>query len=194
MRISDWSSDVCSSDLHRRREAPADATDDAQVAREAGFQVATVIGSQSLEKLTYEEDFMRAEQRLSAALVSRTGLGFDVHRFAEGEELWLGGLLIPHDKGLSGHSDADVVLHALTDALLGAIGEGDIGDHFPPSDPQWRGAPSSRFAQHARALIEERGGRIHHVDMTIICEAPRIRSEEHTSELQSLMRTSYAVS
>src|SRR3546814_13875100 len=114
MRISDWSSDVCSSDLfrfdaileaHRRREAPADATDDAQVAREAGFQVATVIGSQSLEKLTYEEDFMRAEQRLSAALVSRTGLGFDVHRFAEGEELWLGGLLIPHDKGLSGHSD-----------------------------------------------------------------------------------------
>src|SRR3546814_7074879 len=103
---------------------------------------------------------MRAAQRLSAALVSRTGLGVDVHRFAEGEELWLGGLLIPHDKGLSGHSDADVVLHALTDALLGAIGEGDIGDHFPPSDPQWRGAP---------------------------------RSEEHTSELQSLMRISYAV-
>src|SRR3546814_15897789 len=90
---------------------------------------------------------MRAAQRLSAALVSRTGLGFDVHRFAEGEELWLGGLLIPHDKGLSGHSDADVVLHALTDALLGAIGEGDIGDHFPPSDPPWRGAPALPFAE-----------------------------------------------
>ena len=161
-------------EAHRRWNGPADATDDAQVAREAGFQVATVAGSQSLEKLTYEEDFMRAEQRLSAALVSRTGLGFDVHRFAEGEELWLGGLSIPHGKGLSGHSDADVVLHALTDALLGAIGEGDIGDHFPPSDPQWRGAPSSRFVEHARALIERRGGRIDHVDMTVICEAPRI--------------------
>ena len=161
-------------EAHRQWNGPADATDDAQVAREAGFQVATVAGSQSLEKLTYEEDFMRAEQRLSAALVSRTGLGFDVHRFAEGEELWLGGLSIPHGKGLSGHSDADVVLHALTDALLGAIGEGDIGDHFPPSDPQWRGAPSSRFVEHARALIERRGGRIDHVDMTVICEAPRI--------------------
>lgn len=161
-------------EAHRRWNGPADATDDAQVAREAGFEVMTVAGSQSLEKLTYEEDFMRAEQRLSTALVSRVGLGFDVHRFAEGEELWLGGLSIPHGKGLSGHSDADVVLHALTDALLGAIGEGDIGDHFPPSDPQWRGASSSRFVEHARALIERRGGRIDHVDMTVICEAPRI--------------------
>ncbi len=161
-------------EAHRRWDRPADATDDAQVARMTGMDVVTVAGSQSLEKLTYEEDFMRAEQRLSAILTSRIGLGFDVHRFAEGEELWLGGVLIPHEKGLSGHSDADVVLHALTDALLGAIGEGDIGQHFPPSDPQWRGAPSSRFVEHARALIERRGGRIDHVDVTLICEAPRI--------------------
>ncbi|PWG01231.1 bifunctional 2-C-methyl-D-erythritol 4-phosphate cytidylyltransferase/2-C-methyl-D-erythritol 2,4-cyclodiphosphate synthase [Sphingosinicella humi] len=161
-------------EAHRQWQGASDATDDAQVARAAGFEIAVVAGSRSLEKLTYEEDFMRAEQRLSATLISRTGLGFDVHRFDEGEELWLGGLLIPHDKGLSGHSDADVVLHALTDALLGAIGEGDIGQHFPPSDPQWRGAPSSRFLDHARALIDGRGGRIDHVDITVICEQPKI--------------------
>jgi 2-C-methyl-D-erythritol 4-phosphate cytidylyltransferase/2-C-methyl-D-erythritol 2,4-cyclodiphosphate synthase len=107
-------------------------------------------------------------------MIVRTGFGFDVHAFAAGEQLWLGGLLIPHDRGLRGHSDADVALHALTDALLGAAGAGDIGDHFPPSDPQWRGADSSRFVEHARALIEARGGRIDHVDVTIICEAPRI--------------------
>lgn len=159
---------------HRQWQGALDATDDAQVARAAGFEIAMVAGSRSLEKLTYEEDFMRAERSLSATLLRRTGLGFDVHRFAEGEELWLGGLLIPHDKGLSGHSDADVVLHALTDALLGAIGEGDIGQHFPPSDPQWRGAPSSRFLDHARALIDGRGGRIDHVDVTLICEQPKI--------------------
>ena len=159
---------------HRQWQGALEATDDAQVARAAGFEIAMVAGSRSLEKLTYEEDFMRAEQSLSATLLSRTGLGFDVHRFAEGEELWLGGVLIPHDKGLSGHSDADVVLHALTDALLGAIGEGDIGQHFPPSDPQWRGAPSSRFLDHARGLIDGRGGRIDHVDVTLICEQPKI--------------------
>jgi 2-C-methyl-D-erythritol 4-phosphate cytidylyltransferase/2-C-methyl-D-erythritol 2,4-cyclodiphosphate synthase len=127
-----------------------------------------------LEKITYEVDFARAEALLSARLVSRTGLGFDVHALAAGEELWLGGLLIAHDKGLKGHSDADVVLHALTDALLGAAGLGDIGDHFPPSDPRWRGAASSQFVEHARDLIEAAGGIIDHVDMTIICEAPRI--------------------
>jgi 2-C-methyl-D-erythritol 4-phosphate cytidylyltransferase/2-C-methyl-D-erythritol 2,4-cyclodiphosphate synthase len=166
-------------DAHRRWDGAADATDDAQVARAAGFTVATVAGSRSLEKLTYEEDFMQAEQRLSAALVSRTGQGFDVHRFAEGEELWLGGIRIPYARGLSGHSDADVLLHALTDALLGAIGEGDIGQHFPPSDPRWRGAPSSRFVEHARSLVERRGGRIDHVDITLICEAPRIGPHRH---------------
>ena len=104
----------------------------------------------------------------------RIGQGFDVHRLAEGEELWLGGVQIPHAQGLLGHSDADVALHALTDAILGAIGAGDIGTHFPPSDPRWRGASSDRFLEHAASLVEAEGGRIEHVDLTIICEAPRI--------------------
>ncbi|MFN3944463.1 MAG: bifunctional 2-C-methyl-D-erythritol 4-phosphate cytidylyltransferase/2-C-methyl-D-erythritol 2,4-cyclodiphosphate synthase [Allosphingosinicella sp.] len=151
-----------------------EATDDAQVARAAGIAVAAVAGDPMLEKLTYEEDFARAEERLAMLQVSRTGLGFDVHALAEGEELWLAGIRVPHEKGLKGHSDADVALHALTDAVLGAIGAGDIGDHFPPSDPQWRGASSDRFLEHARDLVEARGGRIDHVDLTIICEAPRI--------------------
>jgi 2-C-methyl-D-erythritol 4-phosphate cytidylyltransferase/2-C-methyl-D-erythritol 2,4-cyclodiphosphate synthase len=159
---------------HRRWAGSADATDDAQVARAAGCAVTTVPGDARLDKLTYPEDFERAEVRLAAGLVSRTGFGFDVHAFTDGEELWLGGLRIPHARGLKGHSDADVVLHALTDALLGAIGGGDIGEHFPPSEPQWRGAASSLFVEHARALIEARGGRIDHVDVTVICEAPRI--------------------
>jgi 2-C-methyl-D-erythritol 4-phosphate cytidylyltransferase/2-C-methyl-D-erythritol 2,4-cyclodiphosphate synthase len=161
-------------EAHRSWTGSSAATDDAQVARAAGLSVATVEGDQMLEKLTFAEDFDRAEQRLGGGLVSRTAMGFDVHAFAHGETLWLGGILIPHSKGLSGHSDADVALHALTDALLGTIGAGDIGQHFPPSDPQWRGAASSRFLEHAHALIEERGGRIDHVDLTIICEAPKI--------------------
>jgi 2-C-methyl-D-erythritol 4-phosphate cytidylyltransferase/2-C-methyl-D-erythritol 2,4-cyclodiphosphate synthase len=151
-----------------------DATDDAQVARAAGLEVALVAGDESLEKLTYEADFERAERRVFGPMTSRTGLGFDVHAFAGGEELWLGGVQIPHERGLKGHSDADVVLHALTDALLGAIGAGDIGDHFPPTEPKWRGAPSSLFVEHARELVEHAGARIDHVDITIICEAPRI--------------------
>ena len=159
---------------HRAWSGGAEPTDDAQVARAAGLGVATLEGDPMLEKITFAEDFERAERALSSSLVSRTGMGFDVHAFAAGEELWLGGLLIPHERGLKGHSDADVVLHAVTDALLGAAGEGDIGDHFPPLDPQWRGAPSSRFVGHARELIERRGGRIDHVDVTIICEEPKI--------------------
>ena len=110
----------------------------------------------------------------------RTGMGYDVHRLAAGEELWLGGVKIEHDKGLSGHSDADVLLHALTDALLGTIAAGDIGDHFPPSDPQWRGVASARFVEHAAALIAEKGGIIHNVDMTVICEAPKIKPHRET--------------
>jgi 2-C-methyl-D-erythritol 4-phosphate cytidylyltransferase/2-C-methyl-D-erythritol 2,4-cyclodiphosphate synthase len=148
-----------------------EATDDAQVARAAGLAVAIVEGDAALEKLTWEADFRRVE---AAMLVPRVGFGFDVHAFAAGEALWLGGVPIPHDKGLAGHSDADVVLHALTDAILGALGAGDIGDHFPPSDPQWRGAASSLFLEHARDLVEQAGGRIAHVDVTIVCEAPRI--------------------
>lgn len=111
---------------------------------------------------------------------TRTGMGYDVHRLASGEELWLGGVQINHDKGLSGHSDADVLLHALTDALLGTIAAGDIGDHFPPTDPQWRGAASARFVEYAASLIAEKGGMIHNVDMTIICEAPKIKPHRET--------------
>jgi 2-C-methyl-D-erythritol 4-phosphate cytidylyltransferase/2-C-methyl-D-erythritol 2,4-cyclodiphosphate synthase len=152
----------------------ADATDDAQVARAAGLRVATVAGDDALDKLTFPQDFERAERRMAAAMTSCTGLGFDVHAFTAGDHLWLGGERIAHERGLAGHSDADVVLHAVTDALLGACGAGDIGDHFPPSDPRWRGAASSGFVDHAAALITARGGRIDHVDVTIICEAPRI--------------------
>ncbi|HYZ47580.1 MAG TPA: bifunctional 2-C-methyl-D-erythritol 4-phosphate cytidylyltransferase/2-C-methyl-D-erythritol 2,4-cyclodiphosphate synthase [Sphingomonas sp.] len=158
---------------HRQWSTATEPTDDAQMARAAGFEVAIVDGDPMLDKITRPEDFAAAQARLGQR-VFRTGMGFDVHRLAEGEELWLGGIRIPHAKGLLGHSDADVALHALTDAILGAIGAGDIGTHFPPSEPQWRGAPSSRFLEHAAALVEATGGRIEHVDVTIICEAPRI--------------------
>ena len=146
-------------------------TDDAQVARAAGLDVALVDGDPALEKLTWEADFARAE---TARMTPRTGSGFDVHAFGPGDHVWLGGIRIPHDRGLRGHSDADVALHALTDALLGAIAAGDIGDHFPPSDPRWKGAPSSLFLEHARDLVAVAGGRILHADLTIICEAPRV--------------------
>jgi 2-C-methyl-D-erythritol 4-phosphate cytidylyltransferase / 2-C-methyl-D-erythritol 2,4-cyclodiphosphate synthase len=159
---------------HRCWDGAAEATDDAQVARAAGLEVTTVAGDSRLDKVTYAADFERAERLLAASLVSRTGFGFDVHAFAEGSALWLSGVQIPHERGLSGHSDADVALHAVTDALLGAIVAGDIGQHFPPGDPQWRGAASSRFVEHARALIEARRGLIDHVDVTLICEAPKI--------------------
>ena len=159
---------------HRAWPEGQEATDDAQIARAAGITVTCVQGDTMLEKLTYEGDFARAQARLAAAFVTRTGLGFDVHAFDAGDGVWLGGVLVPHGRKLKGHSDADVALHAITDAVLGAIGEGDIGDHFPPSDPQWRGAPSSIFLEHARSLVVKRGGRIDHVDVTIICEAPKI--------------------
>jgi 2-C-methyl-D-erythritol 4-phosphate cytidylyltransferase/2-C-methyl-D-erythritol 2,4-cyclodiphosphate synthase len=149
------------------------ATDDAQIARAQGLVVAAIEGDSMLEKLTYEEDFVRAEERLSS-MRSRVGMGFDVHAFTSGDGVWMGGIRIPHHRSLKGHSDADVVLHAITDAVLGAIGEGDIGLHFPPSDPQWRGAASSLFLAHARGLVEARRGRIDHVDATVICEAPKV--------------------
>ncbi|KQN30393.1 2-C-methyl-D-erythritol 4-phosphate cytidylyltransferase [Sphingomonas sp. Leaf34] len=157
---------------------PADeeATDDAQMVRRLGVGVALVQGSAMLEKVTHPEDFAAAEARVAAktSYETRTAMGFDVHRLETGEELWLGGVLIPHDKGLSGHSDADVALHALTDALLGTIAAGDIGTHFPPSDPQWKGADSAQFLQHAAKLIADKHGRIDFVDLTIMCEAPKI--------------------
>ncbi len=161
-------------EAHRSWAGELLATDDAQVARAAGLRVVAIAGDEALEKITLPGDFVRAERRLAGRMISRTGLGFDVHRLEAGEELWLGGVLIPHDRGLSGHSDADVALHALTDALLGAIGAGDIGTHFPPSDPQWRGAPSATFLRHAAGLVAAGGGLIDHVDLTLICEAPRI--------------------
>jgi 2-C-methyl-D-erythritol 4-phosphate cytidylyltransferase/2-C-methyl-D-erythritol 2,4-cyclodiphosphate synthase len=177
-----------------RRWSGGEATDDAQVARAAGIAVRIVEGDPRLDKLTFEEDFARAEAMLAARLVSRTGMGFDVHAFAPGDGVWLGGVRVPHDRGLAGHSDADVLLHAVTDALLGAIGEGDIGVHFPPSDPQWKGAPSSRFVEHARALIEARGGRIDHVDATLVCEAPRLgpHREAIRARMAALLRAPVA--
>ncbi|HTG38387.1 bifunctional 2-C-methyl-D-erythritol 4-phosphate cytidylyltransferase/2-C-methyl-D-erythritol 2,4-cyclodiphosphate synthase [Sphingomonas sp.] len=152
----------------------ADATDDAQMLRRAGHVVALVEGDPMLEKITWPADAARAEAMLGAQMVSRSASGFDVHRLEAGEELWLGGILIPHDRGLSGHSDADVALHAITDALLGTIAAGDIGQHFPPSDPQWKGANSAQFLEHAAALVAQRGGVIDFVDLTLMCEAPKI--------------------
>jgi 2-C-methyl-D-erythritol 4-phosphate cytidylyltransferase/2-C-methyl-D-erythritol 2,4-cyclodiphosphate synthase len=159
---------------HAAWDVTREATDDAQILREAGYDVATVEGSSLLEKLTFPADIAAADRRLASSLVSRTGLGFDVHAFASGDGLWLGGVFIAHERALAGHSDADVALHALTDALLGSIAAGDIGTHFPPSDPQWRGAPSSLFLIHARDQVRAAGGRIDHVDVTIICETPKV--------------------
>lgn len=153
---------------HRSWDGATIAGDDAQVLLSVGGTVAHVTGDEALKKLTFAEDFM------TGIPMVRTGMGFDVHRLAEGEELWLGGLKIPHTQGLSGHSDADVVLHAIVDALLGAIAAGDIGDHFPPSDPQWKGAASGRFVEHAARLVSEAGYSLANVDLTIICEAPKI--------------------
>ncbi|MFV0295713.1 MAG: 2-C-methyl-D-erythritol 2,4-cyclodiphosphate synthase, partial [Hyphomicrobiaceae bacterium] len=154
----------------------AEATDDAQVAEQAGLRVALVTGSESNIKITTGEDLDMAEQKLTEPVWPdvRTGTGFDVHRFADGDHVWIGGVRIPHTHRLDGHSDADVALHALTDALLGAIGEGDIGQHFPPSDPKWKGAASRIFLADAARRIRELGGRISNVDLTILCEAPKI--------------------
>ncbi|HTI30572.1 MAG TPA: bifunctional 2-C-methyl-D-erythritol 4-phosphate cytidylyltransferase/2-C-methyl-D-erythritol 2,4-cyclodiphosphate synthase [Sphingomonas sp.] len=149
------------------------ATDDAQVARAHGVEVALVAGDPLLDKLTHPADFARAEATLGR-WQSRTATGFDVHRLEAGESLWLGGIEIAHTHGLSGHSDADVALHAITDALLGTIAAGDIGSHFPPSDAQWRGARSGQFVEHAAKLIAAQGGKIVHVDLTLMCEAPKI--------------------
>lgn len=159
---------------HGAWDAGAEATDDAQMLRAIGLDVAMVEGDMMLDKITYPADFASAEARALPALISRSATGYDVHRLEAGEELWLGGVLIPHDRGLSGHSDADVALHAITDALLGTIGAGDIGTHFPPSDPQWRGAASGQFLAHAASLVRAERGIIDFVDLTLICEAPKI--------------------
>lgn len=162
--------------LRAHRACPPDApvTDDAGLLRALNMAVALVEGDPMLDKLTYPADFARAEDMLRARMLPRTGTGFDVHRLVAGKPLWLCGVEIPHDSGLSGHSDADVAIHALVDAILGALAEGDIGQHFPPSDPQWKGAASHRFLEFARDRVRARGGSITHVDVTIICEAPKI--------------------
>jgi len=159
---------------HRAWTDAEEPSDDAQMLRAAGHAVRLVEGDATLEKITYPGDHERMERQLLPDLASRTGLGFDVHRLVPGAPLWLCGIEIPHSHGLSGHSDADAAIHALVDAILGALAEGDIGQHFPPSDPRWHRATSDRFLAFAAERVRARGGRIDHVDVTIICEAPRI--------------------
>jgi 2-C-methyl-D-erythritol 4-phosphate cytidylyltransferase/2-C-methyl-D-erythritol 2,4-cyclodiphosphate synthase len=164
-------------DAHRRADAAGrhDFTDDAALAEWAGLQVVAFAGEAGNTKLTTEDDFSRAEARRIASLADlRTGSGFDVHAFADGDHVMLGGLRIPHTRGVTGHSDADVVLHAIVDAILGALADGDIGKHFPPSDPRWKGASSDQFLKFAADRVTQRGGRIAHIDVTVVCEAPRI--------------------
>jgi len=156
---------------HRAWNGKSEATDDAQVARAHGLSVAIVDGDRRLEKLTFAEDFEATD---APPMISRAAQGFDVHGFTDGASVQIGGVAIAHDHALAGHSDADVALHALVDALLGAICAGDIGSHFPPSDPRWRGASSEIFVAHARDLIARAGGIVDHVDLTVICEMPKI--------------------
>ncbi|MGE4010742.1 MAG: 2-C-methyl-D-erythritol 4-phosphate cytidylyltransferase, partial [Alphaproteobacteria bacterium] len=149
-------------------------TDDAAVAERAGLSIALVQGDEANFKITTEADLARAEKMLGQNLHTRAATGFDVHAFGPGDHVWLCGIQVPHDQGLVGHSDADVALHALTDALLGCIGAGDIGSHFSDQDSRWRGAASHIFLKHAADLVANKGGRIVHVDATIICERPKV--------------------
>ncbi|SDE29897.1 2-C-methyl-D-erythritol 4-phosphate cytidylyltransferase / 2-C-methyl-D-erythritol 2,4-cyclodiphosphate synthase [Paracoccus isoporae] len=160
--------------LAAHRAGPDDATDDVGLARLAGHEVVITAGSEDNLKLTFGPDFDRARRILGGAMDIRLGNGFDVHGFAPGDHVTLCGVRIDHDRALKGHSDADVGMHALTDAIYGALAEGDIGRHFPPSDPQWKGADSMIFLRHAAGLARERGFRIGNADVTLICEAPKI--------------------
>ncbi len=162
---------------HQRAQAAGreDFSDDAALAEWAGIKVSTFEGEAANAKLTTADDFARAAAAELIGLTDvRTGFGYDVHAFGPGDHVTLGGVRIAHQQGLSGHSDADVVLHALVDAILGALADGDIGVHFPPSDPQWRGAPSDRFLAFAVERVRARKGRIAHLDVNVVCEAPRI--------------------
>jgi 2-C-methyl-D-erythritol 4-phosphate cytidylyltransferase/2-C-methyl-D-erythritol 2,4-cyclodiphosphate synthase len=164
-------------EAHRRAAATQhdSFTDDAALAEWAGQRVSVFEGEADNLKVTTNGDFARAETtRLAALSDVRTGNGFDVHAFADGDHVMLAGIRVPHSRGVTGHSDADVALHALVDAILGALAEGDIGSHFPPSDPQWKGAASERFLAFACERVRKRGGMIAHLDVTIVCEAPRI--------------------
>jgi len=155
-----------------RDHAKQEVTDDVALAELAGLKVEMVEGDEKNIKVTRKEDFALAESLLGGDV--RTATGYDVHKFKDGDHIWLCGLKIPHSHGLEGHSDADVGLHAITDALLGCIGEGDIGQHFPPTDERWRGAASWKFLDHAASLVAAKGGSINHVDVTIICERPKV--------------------
>ena len=164
-------------DAHRRaaKEGREDFTDDAALIEWAGLKVAVFAGDSGNVKLTTDDDFAKADARRIASLADlRLGNGFDVHSFGDGDHVWLGGLKIPHTRGLTGHSDADVALHAIVDAILGALADGDIGKHFPPNDPRWRGASSDQFLKFAVERVTKRGGRIANLDLTIVCEEPRI--------------------
>ncbi len=164
--------------LAAHRAHPGDAADDVAIARAAGLAVTITPGSADNLKLTYPQDFARAARLLArredTPMQIRLGNGYDVHRFGPGDGCWLCGVLVPHDRALMGHSDADVGMHALTDAIYGALAEGDIGRHFPPSDPQWKGAASDIFLRHAVALASDRGYRIGNCDVTLVCEHPKI--------------------
>jgi 2-C-methyl-D-erythritol 4-phosphate cytidylyltransferase/2-C-methyl-D-erythritol 2,4-cyclodiphosphate synthase len=176
-------------EAHRRaaREGRDDFTDDAAIAEWAGLTVATFEGDAANMKLTTPEDFVREESRLGALLGDiRTGTGYDVHAFGEGDHVWLCGLKVPHNRGFLAHSDGDVGLHALVDAILGALADGDIGSHFPPTDPQWKGAASDKFLKYASERVTARGGRIANLEVTMICERPKI------GPLREAMRTRIA--
>jgi 2-C-methyl-D-erythritol 4-phosphate cytidylyltransferase/2-C-methyl-D-erythritol 2,4-cyclodiphosphate synthase len=160
--------------LRAHRESTGGASDDVEIALRAGLDVAIVEGHENNLKITTPEDFARAGKILGGGMDIRLGNGYDVHRFGDGEHVILCGVKVPHDRGLQGHSDADVGMHAVTDALYGAMAEGDIGRHFPPSDPQWKGADSQIFLRHAVELAASKGFQISNIDCTLICETPKI--------------------
>lgn len=171
---------------HRQWDRTSDAGDDAQVLAASAGSVALVQGDERLKKITFAEDLMNA----SIMPPIRVGQGYDVHRLEEGEELWLCGIKLDHTHGLAGHSDADVALHAITDAVLGAVGDGDIGTHFPPSDPQWKGARSGQFLEHAVKLAAQKGYALGNIDLTLICEAPKIGPHRPAMRAQVAQLTS----
>lgn len=171
--------------LAAHRAHPGGAVDDVAVARATGIDVAIVEGSEANLKITHPKDFTRAANLLEAQMDIRLGNGFDVHAFEDGDHVILCGVKVPHDKALKGHSDADVGMHAVTDAIYGAMAEGDIGRHFPPSEPQWKGAASEIFLRHARDLAAEKGFTISNIDCTLICERPKIGP--HASDMMEKM-------